>query len=61
MFTFWQRMVIQTKSVKYMPFSLSLFNFLNGVIWVIYAVLIFDPYVLVTHNNLHLNVPSPYS
>ncbi|XWS37466.1 hypothetical protein CRYUN_Cryun19dG0045400 [Craigia yunnanensis] len=41
------RMVIQTKSVKYMPFSLSLFNFLNGVIWVIYAILIFDPYVLI--------------
>ncbi|MBA0578406.1 hypothetical protein Gorai_020689 [Gossypium raimondii] len=28
------RMVIKTKSVKYMPFSLSLFNFLNGVVWI---------------------------
>ncbi|XVE54941.1 hypothetical protein DITRI_Ditri03aG0122000 [Diplodiscus trichospermus] len=41
------RMVIKTKSVKYMPFTLSLFNFLNGIIWVIYACLKFDPYVLV--------------
>ncbi|XWS50982.1 hypothetical protein CRYUN_Cryun12cG0137300 [Craigia yunnanensis] len=41
------RMVIKTKSVKYMPFTLSLFNFLNGVIWVIYAALKFDPYVLI--------------
>lgn len=44
---FWQHMVIKTKSVKYMPFTLSLFNFLNGVIWVVYALLKFDPYVLV--------------
>ncbi|KAI3429988.1 Bidirectional sugar transporter SWEET [Psidium guajava] len=39
--------VIQTKSVKYMPFYLSLANFLNGIIWAIYALLKFDPYVLV--------------
>ncbi|XP_022767443.1 bidirectional sugar transporter SWEET5 [Durio zibethinus] len=39
-------MVIRTRSVKYMPFTLSLFNFFNGVIWVIYASLKFDPYVL---------------
>ncbi|XVF54146.1 hypothetical protein PTKIN_Ptkin05aG0157100 [Pterospermum kingtungense] len=41
------RMVIRTKSVKYMPFTLSLFNFLNGIIWVIYAALKLDPYVLI--------------
>ncbi|KAG4137319.1 hypothetical protein ERO13_D07G064900v2 [Gossypium hirsutum] len=41
------RMVIKTKSVKYMPFSLSLFNFLNGVVWVIYALLKFDINVLI--------------
>ncbi|XVF12105.1 hypothetical protein REPUB_Repub08aG0085400 [Reevesia pubescens] len=41
------RMVIKTRSVKYMPFTLSLFNLLNGIIWVIYASLKFDPYVLI--------------
>ncbi|XP_031278190.1 bidirectional sugar transporter SWEET5-like [Pistacia vera] len=41
------KMVIKTKSVKYMPFTLSLANFLNGCIWVLYAILKFDPYVLI--------------
>uniref|UniRef100_A0A2C9VRZ1 Bidirectional sugar transporter SWEET n=2 Tax=Manihot esculenta TaxID=3983 RepID=A0A2C9VRZ1_MANES len=36
------RMVIKTKSVKYMPFFLSLANLCNGIIWVIYAMLKFD-------------------
>ncbi|GAV63022.1 MtN3_slv domain-containing protein [Cephalotus follicularis] len=40
------RMVIKTKSVKYMPFYLSLANFCNGVVWAIYALLKFDPYIL---------------
>ncbi|GKV36448.1 hypothetical protein SLEP1_g44580 [Rubroshorea leprosula] len=40
-------LVIKTKSVKYMPFSLSLANLLNGIIWVIYAVLKFDLYILI--------------
>ncbi|XP_024377763.1 bidirectional sugar transporter SWEET4 [Physcomitrium patens] len=31
------RMVIQTRSVKYMPFLLSLFNFINGLVWFGYA------------------------
>ncbi|KAG0575878.1 hypothetical protein M758_5G036700 [Ceratodon purpureus] len=31
------RTVIKTRSVKYMPFLLSLFNFLNGVVWTGYA------------------------
>ncbi|XVE67947.1 hypothetical protein DITRI_Ditri09bG0028700 [Diplodiscus trichospermus] len=39
--------VIKTKSVKYMPFCLSLANFLNGIIWVIYALLRFDLYILI--------------
>ncbi|WOH14987.1 hypothetical protein DCAR_0934517 [Daucus carota subsp. sativus] len=41
------RMVIRTKSVKYMPFLLSLFSFLNGLCWASYALIgQFDPYLL---------------
>ncbi|KAJ4845379.1 hypothetical protein Tsubulata_037303 [Turnera subulata] len=36
------RMVIKTKSVKYMPFYLSLANFCNGLVWAVYALLKFD-------------------
>ncbi|XP_009405124.2 bidirectional sugar transporter SWEET6a-like [Musa acuminata AAA Group] len=36
------KMVIQTKSVQYMPFTLSLASFLNGVVWTSYAFLPFD-------------------
>jgi len=43
-----QAKVIKTKSVKYMPFWLSLANFLNGVSWTTYALIHpFDLYVLV--------------
>ncbi|KAL5068441.1 hypothetical protein RYX36_019328, partial [Vicia faba] len=39
--------VIETKSVKYMPFSLSLANFLNGLCWTTYALIHpFDIYIL---------------
>ncbi|KAF8088026.1 hypothetical protein N665_0557s0026 [Sinapis alba] len=41
------KLVIKTKSVKYMPFFLSLASFMNGVVWVIYACLKFDPYILI--------------
>ncbi|EOY20683.1 Nodulin MtN3 family protein [Theobroma cacao] len=41
------KLVIRTKSVKYMPFYLSVFNFLNGIVWVVYASLKLDPYILV--------------
>ncbi|KAJ9163731.1 hypothetical protein P3X46_023366 [Hevea brasiliensis] len=41
------RMVIKTKSVKYMPFFLSLANSCNGIVWVIYALLKFDVNVVV--------------
>ncbi|KAK3018552.1 hypothetical protein RJ639_003909 [Escallonia herrerae] len=41
------RQVIRTKSVRYMPFTLSLANFANGVIWCIYALLKFDPYIMI--------------
>lgn len=43
-----QAKVIKTKSVKYMPFWLSVANFLNGLCWTTYALLHpFDIYVLV--------------
>lgn len=42
-----QRRVIQTKSVKYMPFLLSFANFANGIIWTTYALLKWDPFIVV--------------
>nr|GMC60364.1 bidirectional sugar transporter SWEET5-like [Ipomoea batatas] len=44
--------VITTKSVKYMPFYLSLANFANGCVWFCYAFIKFDPYVLVESNRV---------
>lgn len=41
------RTVIKTKSVKYMPFFLSLFVFLCGTSWFIYGLLGNDPFVSV--------------
>ncbi|PHU23867.1 Bidirectional sugar transporter SWEET6b [Capsicum chinense] len=41
------RRVISTKSVKFMPFYLSLANFANGCIWFAYAFLKFDVYILI--------------
>ncbi|XP_068307391.1 bidirectional sugar transporter SWEET5-like [Pyrus communis] len=41
------KMVIKTQSVKYMPIALSLANFCNGIVWLIYALLKFDPYILI--------------
>jgi len=41
------RTVIKTKSVKYMPFFLSLFVFLCGTSWFIYCLLGNDPFVSV--------------
>ncbi|KAI3966932.1 hypothetical protein MKX01_017583 [Papaver californicum] len=37
--------VVTTKSVKYMPFFLSFFLLLNGVIWCFYAILVKDPFI----------------
>ncbi|KAK6122988.1 hypothetical protein DH2020_043270 [Rehmannia glutinosa] len=42
--------VIKTKSVKFMPFYLSLTNFLNGIVWSIYALIKLDPFVLVPNS-----------
>ncbi|KAI3673492.1 hypothetical protein L6452_39611 [Arctium lappa] len=39
--------VIKTKSVKYMPVCLSLGNLLNGSIWIVYAALDFDPFIMI--------------
>ncbi|KAG2315216.1 hypothetical protein Bca4012_066017 [Brassica carinata] len=39
--------VVTTKSVKYMPFWLSFFLFLNGAIWAVYASLQHDVFLLV--------------
>ncbi|KAI3726957.1 hypothetical protein L1987_66764 [Smallanthus sonchifolius] len=41
------KMVIKTKSVKYMPLSLSVATFANSIVWCGYALLQFDPYILV--------------
>ena len=39
--------MIRTKSVEYMPFFLSLVNFLNGCCWTAYALIKFDIYITV--------------
>ncbi|KAK9266529.1 hypothetical protein L1049_021541 [Liquidambar formosana] len=41
------KMVIKTKSVEYMPFFLSLAAFANGVCWVAYALIQFDPFIAI--------------
>ncbi|KAL0789370.1 hypothetical protein Bca101_005616 [Brassica carinata] len=41
------KLVIKTKSVRYMPLFLSLASLMNGIVWVIYACLKFDPYILI--------------
>lgn len=51
---FVQGKVIKTKSVEYMPFLLSLVNFLNGSCWTAYALIRFDLHVTVSVNELHL-------
>nr|GEV82775.1 bidirectional sugar transporter SWEET4-like [Tanacetum cinerariifolium] len=41
------KLVITTKSVEYTPFFLSLFSLLNGISWTIYALIRFDPYIVI--------------
>ncbi|KAF2316127.1 hypothetical protein GH714_041373 [Hevea brasiliensis] len=41
--------VITTKSVEYMPLYLSLAGFANGCIWAAYALIKFDPFILVSN------------
>ncbi|XP_023900760.1 bidirectional sugar transporter SWEET7 isoform X1 [Quercus suber] len=41
------KLVLATKSVEYMPFFLSLACFANGVIWLAYGLIRFDPFIVV--------------
>ncbi|OAY29932.1 bidirectional sugar transporter SWEET6a isoform X1 [Manihot esculenta] len=41
--------VITTKSVEFMPLSLSLANFANGCIWTAYALIKFDLFILISN------------
>ncbi|XP_062074620.1 bidirectional sugar transporter SWEET4-like [Humulus lupulus] len=41
------KLVISTKSVEFMPFSLSLASFMNCLVWSTYALIRFDPFVFV--------------
>ncbi|KAL6661471.1 hypothetical protein ACP70R_000855 [Stipagrostis hirtigluma subsp. patula] len=41
------KMVIQTKSVEYMPLSLSLASLVNGICWTAYALIGFDLYITI--------------
>ncbi|KAI5062984.1 hypothetical protein GOP47_0021531 [Adiantum capillus-veneris] len=45
------RKVIQAKSVKYMPFSLSFTYFLNGLIWSTYACIGLDKFLLISNGS----------
>ncbi|XP_058203651.1 bidirectional sugar transporter SWEET4-like [Rhododendron vialii] len=40
------RLVISTKSVEYMPLSLSLASFANAICWSSYALIGFDPFIM---------------
>ena len=44
-----QKMVIQTKSVEYMPLFLSLASLVNGICWTAYALIKFDLYITVSN------------
>ncbi|WOL07822.1 hypothetical protein Cni_G16571 [Canna indica] len=46
------KLMIQTKSVKYMPFTLSMVSILNSVCWMTYSVLPFDINILVRPGSL---------
>ncbi|KAF0913604.1 hypothetical protein E2562_023715 [Oryza meyeriana var. granulata] len=39
------RTVVKTRSVEYMPFSLSFFLFLNGGVWSVYSLLVKDYFI----------------
>ncbi|KAL8141971.1 LOW QUALITY PROTEIN: hypothetical protein V2J09_015003 [Rumex salicifolius] len=41
------KMVIKTKSVRFMPFWLSLASLCNGIVWLIYGLIKFDPWIAI--------------
>ncbi|XP_010266587.1 PREDICTED: bidirectional sugar transporter SWEET4-like [Nelumbo nucifera] len=41
------KLVITTKSVEYMPFTLSLASFANGICWTTYALIRFDLFITI--------------
>ncbi|KAM6545151.1 hypothetical protein CsatB_025887 [Cannabis sativa] len=43
--------VVTSKSVEYMPFLLSFFQFLNGGIWTLYAILVQDYFLMVPNGT----------
>ncbi|KAE9451068.1 hypothetical protein C3L33_16989, partial [Rhododendron williamsianum] len=48
----WQvKMVISTRSVEYMPLSLSLASLANGICWTTYAVIRFDPFIAINQET----------
>ncbi|KAH0450498.1 hypothetical protein IEQ34_021190 [Dendrobium chrysotoxum] len=49
------KMVIQTKSVEYMPLSLSVASFFNGLCWTAYALIRFDIYITTFITNVIIN------
>lgn len=49
-----QKLVITTKSVEYMPFFLSLASLGNGLAWTTYALIHFDPFIVVIALSLLL-------
>lgn len=46
-----QKLVIQTKSVEYMPLFLSLASLANSICWTAYALIRFDLYITVSNYN----------
>ncbi|XP_039143655.1 bidirectional sugar transporter SWEET6b-like isoform X2 [Dioscorea cayenensis subsp. rotundata] len=45
-----KRLVIQTKSVEFMPLFLSLASFFNGLCWTTYALIRFDLYITIPNS-----------
>ncbi|XP_023521694.1 bidirectional sugar transporter SWEET4-like [Cucurbita pepo subsp. pepo] len=44
------KLVIKTKSVEYMPFTLSFVSLANGIIWTAYACINFDPFIVIPNS-----------